>query len=259
VLALAFVLSACNGGGGSTQPPLSGEADKSAEQIVADSQAAMTATRTFRVTSENSGKSGSDKFAFAFDEQGGFSGTVDTAGVHADVVVVDGQVYIKGRQFWAKVYGGSGIPPGQLQIILSRIADHWAHDPADVLGLLQGSKQLIPADVPDCMGVHGKLSKGGTDTFNGQRVDVVNDDGSQPGGMPGRYLVADAAPHRLLHADSHGPQTVGTPPAVGKCPAGNPIAATDVDPTRKTAFTFSDFESVKPVSKPADTVEIAAG
>jgi hypothetical protein len=46
---------------------------------------------------------------------------------------------------------------------------------------------------------------------------------------------------------------------VGKCPAGNPVAAADVDPTRKTSFTFSDFDSVKAVTKPSDSVEIAAG
>ena len=94
--------------------------------------------------------------------------------------------------------------------------------------------------------------------LNGQRVVVINDDGSEPGGMPGRYLVADASPHRLLEADSHGPQTVGQQAANGKCPAGVNITAADVDPSRRTTFTFGQFDTIDPIANPGDTVEISA-
>ncbi|HEY8739764.1 MAG TPA: hypothetical protein VIN56_04135, partial [Candidatus Dormibacteraeota bacterium] len=258
LLALSPVVAACGPTAPST-PPLTGESNRTAAQILADAETAMAATRSFRVDSQNTTKTGSDSFTLSFADNGDFAGTVHTLGVSADAVVVGGQVYIKGREFWARVYSGSGIEPAQLQVILGKIGQRFAHDPGDVLGLLPGSKQLLPADIPDCMSVHGKLSKGGTDTFAGQTVIVLNDDGSQPGGMPGRYLIADAAPHRLLHADSHGPQTPGAPPAVGKCPAGPQVTAAAVDTSRKTTFTFSSFDRVGPVTKPTDTVEIAAG
>ena len=227
--------------------------------MLADAQAAMAQVHSYRVASTNEFKDGKSSFTFSFDAAGNFSGNLQTSGTSADVVVVEGQPYIRGNAFWSQIYSGSGIPAAQLQVILGKIGTHYVHDPNDVLSLVSDARQLLPADTPDCMAVHGKLSKGGLETLNGQRVVVLSDDGSEPGGMPGRYLVSDASPHRLLSADSHGPQTVGQQAANGRCPAGTNITADLVDASRKTTFTFSQFDTIDTIRKPTDTVEIAAG
>jgi len=36
------------------------------------------------------------------------------------------------------------------------------------------------------------------------------------------------------------------------------ITASDIDPSRRTTFTFSQFDTIDPITKPADTVEVAA-
>ncbi|GAC1334565.1 MAG: hypothetical protein NVSMB17_16370 [Candidatus Dormibacteria bacterium] len=251
-----LALTAC--GGQPALPPPSGEANKAAEEILADAQAAMRQVHSFRVASTNEFKDGNSSFTFSFDASGNLSGRLQVPGSQADVVVLAGQPYIRGNAFWSGIYSGSRIPPAQLQVILGKIGTHYVHDPNDVLSLVQDSKQLLPGNLPDCMGVHGKLTRGGTERLNGQRVVVLNDDGSEPGGMPGRYLVADASPHRLLEADSHGPQTLGRLAASGQCPAGSNITAGDIDRTRRTTFTFDQFDTIDPIRKPADTVEVAA-
>jgi hypothetical protein len=247
------------GCGSPALPPPSGEADLPAERVIADARQAMAQVHAYKVTSTNEFKDGNTTFTFSYDAGGNLAGTLQTSGTSADVVLTGGQVYIRGNAFWSRIYSGSQIPAAQLQVILGKIGTHYVHDPDDVLSLVGDSKQLLPANTPDCMGVHGKLTRGGSEMLNGQRVVVVNDDGSEPGGMPGRYLVADASPHRLLEADSHGPQTLGKQAANGKCPAGVDITAADVDPGRKTTFSFSEFDAINPIVKPADTLEIAAG
>ena len=240
-------------------PPPSGEASKPASQVLADAQAAMAQVHSYRVSSTNEFKDGTSSFSFSFDASGNLAGNIRTSGTSADVVVVDAQPYIRGNEFWSRIYSGSGIAPAQMQTILGRIGVHYVHDPNDVLSLVSDARQLLPANTPDCMGVHGKLTSGGTEILNGQRVVVVNDDGTEPGGMPARYLIADASPHRLLSAESHGPQTLGQQAASGRCPAGTNVTPDLVDASRRTTFTFSQFDTVDPIRKPADTVEIAAG
>jgi len=218
----------------------------------------MGQVHSYRVASTNEFKDGSSSFSFSFDSSGNLAGKLTASGNSADVAVVGGQPYIRGNSFWSSIYAGSGIPVAQMQVILGKIGTHYVHDPGDVLSLVQDAKQLLPANTPDCMGVHGKLSRGGSEILGGVRVVVINDDGTEPGGMPGRYLVADASPHRLLEADSHGPQALGQQAAHGRCPAGVNITASDIDPSRRTTFTFSQFDTIDPITKPADTVEVAA-
>ncbi|HEV3233415.1 MAG TPA: hypothetical protein VG329_02565 [Candidatus Dormibacteraeota bacterium] len=259
---LAFFMAGCNLPGQSTGGiAIGGEESKTADQVIADARKDTGGFKTVHVTFSTISKdAGSISFDVSSDENGNVTGGGATGDAKFDIVIIDGKTYIKGQAFWVKVFANGGTPDPSVQaLVQSKIGDHWVSG-LDSLGDSTTRSGLSPPALADCLGVHGTLSKGGTQTINGKKAIEVQDKGDSPGGRAGSRFIAVDSPHVLLRQTATGPTTAGSSPTTGKCaalatpapaPSGSP--APDAGPV---TIDYGDYGKPVSVTKPTDTVDL---
>ena len=201
VLAAALVLLLAGCGG-------TGEADKTADQILADAAAALSSAKSVHIDATQT--SGSGPFHLVIDlSAGGMArGTVDAEGTSANVIVAGGKFYIQGQSFFAKFAGAQAA---------AAIGDRWVIIPSSA-GISGFESFTDLKTLGDCIAAdHGTLSKGGTATVNGQAAVIVVDKGDKPGTAPGKLYVATSGTPRPLQVQITGETRSGTPPGGPKC------------------------------------------
>jgi hypothetical protein len=171
VLALTagtMVVAAC-GSSGTSSAADNGESAKSATQIVQDTAAAYRSATSVHLAGsvKNSGQTISLDIKIVRD--GNLSGTITFQGVTANVVIVGGKTYIKGKELFAQFAGGAAA---------AAIGDNWVAVPATAATQITGgfssftnfSKLADQLTTPT-----GAVTKGATTTVVGQSVITVSD------------------------------------------------------------------------------------
>ncbi|MGB2941085.1 MAG: hypothetical protein WBD38_12400, partial [Candidatus Dormiibacterota bacterium] len=164
--------------------------------------------------------------------------------------------------FWVKVFANGGTPDPSVQaLVQSKIGDHWVSG-LDNLGDSTTRSGLSPPVLADCLGVHGSLSKGGTQSINGKKAIEVQDKGDSPGGRAGSRFIAVDSPHVLLRLTASGPTTAGSSPTTGKCAApATPAPAPSGSPAPDSGpvtIDYGDYGKPVSVTTPTDTVDLAS-
>ena len=243
VLAIGLLLTAC--GSASSN----GEADKTADQILADAVAALKSAKSVHLqgsgTTGGSGPtSGSITVSADLASGGSARGEFSLAGAHLSLVSSGGKFYLKGRDFFSKVAGAQAA---------TVIGDRWVILPANAA--TQGFEQFTDlSTLATCVGLqHGTLSKGGTASVAGQSAIILIDKGDKPGTQPGKFYVATTGTPYLLEVDMTGTAAPGTPPGSAQCGGAS---------TGAGSFTISQFGasvSVTPPPNPLDLSTLSGG
>jgi hypothetical protein len=185
VLGAAAVLAA--GCGGSSGSKGSGEAAKSIEQIVADSETAAKSATSVHVA--GSGVSGGTPLSLDLHLVAGKGGKghLNVNGLSFDIVRVGPTVYFKGdTRFWGH-FGGGFVA----ELLKGRwLSERVGHGALASFAPLTDIKKLFHA----ILSTHGKLSKGATIAINGQSA-VALVDRSKGGGI--LYVATPGPPSPL--------------------------------------------------------------
>ena len=207
VLVAGLLMSACGG---------TGEAGKSADQILADAAAALRSAKSFHLDVSQSGTSSSSNgglgnVTVAVDVVAGqgASAAIKAGSIAAKLVISGGKVYLQGKDFWSKF---AGVQAANL------IGDRWVILPSGSTGLSDLLMFSDTAKLATCLQLdHGTLSKGGTTTVAGQDAVILVDKGDKPGTSPGKLYVATANPNYPLKSENSGATKPGTPPGGTQC------------------------------------------
>jgi len=227
----AVLLAACGGGGGS-------EADKSVDQIKADVQAALRSVKSFHIEATLTSEGTVSKFKLDSSGTGRLSGSVTLGTASAQLIIADGNAYVKGKELIAALASPE---------IAQTIDDHYLKIPVDQLG---GLGQLADASTfATCLfDVNGTLSKGNSVTVGGHAAIELKDAGDKPGSQPGVLDVQTDGPAYPLHF-----QTTGVRKAGGNArkECGGP---SNTDVNQQAVADLSGFGESVSVTVPTDVV-----
>jgi hypothetical protein len=234
---LGVVLVSACGSSGNTPPRPAGEASKTADQIVADAQAALSAATSVHLAMTGKAKDGAQSFDLEIT-QAGLKGTLSDAGVTANVILVAGHSYLQGPGFFAKYAGPEAA---------AVIGNRWVEMPPGTdLGL---TGLADPRTLAICMVAgHGTLSKGTTSTFDGTPTIAVLDKGNAPGDSPGTMEVATTGPAYPLHFVQTGPASPGTQVQPTIC--GPSSSSASGQETSDIQVTLSGFDAPATITAP---------
>ena len=237
VLAIGLVLTACGGGGGN------GEADKSANQILADAVSALRSAKSFHMEATSTGGS---PFELTLDvvSGGAARGKLTSSGASADLVATGGKVYLRGQNFFAKSAGPQAA---------AVIGDRWVIVPssADISGF---QELLDTSRLAYCLqNDHGTISKGGTGSVGGQAAVILVDKGDKPGTSPGKLFVAAGGTPYPLELAVSGNATPGTPPGGSQCGASGNSGTSGGTGT----FFLSRFDESITVTPPPNPLDLS--
>lgn len=242
---VALLASAC-GSSGSTPPRPAGEASKTADQIVADAQAALSAATSVHLLMTGQASDGTQSFDLEITRSG-LKGTLTDAGVTANLIVVGGNSYVQGQAFFAKSAGAQAA---------AVIGNRWVEMPQGTdLGL---SGLADPRTLAICMVAgHGTLTKGTTSTFDGTPTIAVLDKGNAPGDAPGTMEVASTGPAYPLHFVQTGPDSPGTQVEPAVC--GPSSSSSPGQQTNNVQVTLSGFDAPVTVTAPPTPFVLPSG
>lgn len=221
----------------------SSEADKSSSQILQDASTAIKAVSTYHLA--GSGQSGGSKIGFDLHIGGptAASGSVTMAGVTAQVVVVNGDAYLKGKDFLEQVAGSQAA---------TLIDDNWVKVPAsgssDLTQSFSGlanTKKLGGCLVSGFGGVN--LTKS-TATINGKPVVVL-----QASALTMDF--ASSGPTYLLQVRS-----TGSTPSFDDCMNGSSSSSSGSTPVTGSGgtITFDSWGSSITVTPPPHPIDLSA-
>jgi hypothetical protein len=159
---VALTLAGCGGGGSSN-----GEAKKTAEQVVADAQAAAKGAATVHVVGAGADNGTPLKLDLWLADGKG-KGHVEENGLGFDVVRVGDVVYVKGSDAFLQKFAGAGAA--------SLLHGRWLKGSA-TSGQLAALAPLT--DIQDffkgVLGQHGKIENKGETSRNGDKVVEIRD------------------------------------------------------------------------------------
>ena len=195
LVALLFVAGCGGGGGGGSNNQSSGEATKSANQVVKDAVDAAEAASSVHVAGQivDSGEKIGLDLTLVRDR--GATGTATLRGAKVDVVLVGGSGYLRaGSDFWKQVPHARFVAP--------LLADKWLKIPADNAQFgafvdLGNDKKLF-----DKLKVHGKLKNQGATTYKGQSVVAIYD----PKEHTTLYVAAAGTPYPVAIVKTQQPK-----------------------------------------------------
>jgi hypothetical protein len=251
VLVAATLSSAVLAGCGSSKRPAApnGEASKSAQQIVADAEAALGRVHSFHIDGAAKDVHGARvKFTADVVLPGRLRLAVIQSTGTIEFIFVDGNSYLRAsRDFWAR----HGARPD----VIAVVADRWVKLPASATSAAGlPSAWTSPATVGHCViGTDlGSLSLAGKGTVGAQPAVIVADQGDKPGGSPGRLYVATRGPPLPLREVSTGPEKPGGRPD----PRCNETETSSASIT-SGEFEFSRYNAPVKISAPTPVVELS--
>jgi hypothetical protein len=162
LLLFAILLAGCGGSKGN------GEADKSADQIIADAKAATHTATSVHVAGARTTGDTPLKVDLVLVAGKGGKGTITVNGLTFQLVRIGADAYFKGDATFWQQFGGSGLA----QLLNGR----WLKAPANT-GQLSSFTPLTDVGkfFDAVLGSHGKLQKGDETTIDGQKAIAVKD------------------------------------------------------------------------------------
>jgi hypothetical protein len=244
-----LLLAGCGAGAGPSAG--GGEESRTAAQIVDDARAAISQAHSFKITAKTTSKDGPSTLVLKSDGKGNATGSGTLSSATVQMIVKDGKVYIKGKEFFASLAQAAG--PATVNKVLAAIGEKWVLFPGNSFGDL--ASRLDSSSLADCLQDHGTLTRGGTQDVNGVRAVVVHDKGDTPGDSPGDIYVAVDSPHYAVRFTSSGAKTPGKPVAHGKCPAG--ADSTNSAASDSMVVDLSEFNAPVTVTAPTDVFDLS--
>jgi hypothetical protein len=205
-LALVALLAGCGGGGGTHAG--GGEAAKPADQIIADTVAALGRVQSFHLEGTATDTSGPSTLSGDVSIPGRLHIMLRRARSSAEIVLVGPYGYLKATRSF---YRRQGTPSR----LARSVADRWVRVPAATTpGVAEFAALTNPATIGHCLVAShlGTLTRVGTDSVDGRPVVVLADNGDVPGSNPGRLYVATEGPPLPLRATQTGPPKPGGKP-----------------------------------------------
>jgi hypothetical protein len=242
LLAIGLVLTACGSGGGGN-----GEADKSANQILADATSALKSATSFRIagTATDSSGPGSFDVTFVVGAGGGAKGKLTNGGATAQFVYSGGKFYVQGKDFFTK-FGGPQAG--------AVVGDRWVLLPASAAGQ-DFAAFTDPSALATCLSAdHGTISKGGTATVDGHEAVILVDKGDKPGTAPGRLYVATSGTAYPVKVDVTGATSPGTPPGGPKCSS---TTGSSGGTGGTASLTLSQFNATVTITPPPNPLDLS--
>lgn len=221
----------------------SGESDKSPSQILQDASTAIKAVSTYHLT--GSGQSGGSKVSFDLHIGGprAASGSITMAGVTAQVIVVNGDAYLKGKDFLQQVAGSQAA---------TLFDDNWVKVPGS------GASDLTQSfsGLADTKKLSGCLVNG----FNGV---TLNKSTATVNGQPAVVLQASAL---TLNFASSGPtyllqvKSTGSTPSFDACMSGSSSSSSGSTPITGSGGTisFDSWGSSITITPPPNPIDLSA-
>lgn len=251
-LFIVGVVAGCGGGGGGdgTSGGTNGEAAKSAPQILADTEAALSRVKSVHLEGTIKDKDGKTGLSGDIVLPGRLRLTLHNGKQVIDLEIVGRASYIKAnRVFWSETGAGGAVA--------ARLTDRWVKTPSDALGEVAHFEAATdPATIGRCfLGPHfGTITKAGTDSVNGQKVVVLADAGDQPGSQPGRlYITSEGAPLPLRLTESGAMKPGASPDA--RCRE----TKSDVSDTSPSSgdLRFSYHDKQVSIAPPPDAIDLS--
>jgi hypothetical protein len=197
ILLAAVPLAALAGCGDGDSSDANDVASKPANEIVADSAAALSKVRSFHAE----GNQGGTQVVADLELPQTLRILLRDKATSASIIAVEGSVYIKADEAYWKQQGVGRAAP--------KLAGKWLKSPTTTAELRDLTKGLDPETLSRCLTKeHGTLAKGGEETVDGQKAVVVVDKGDKPGTAPGKLYVAatgDPLPLRTLATGNERP------------------------------------------------------
>lgn len=221
----------------------SGESDKSPSQILQDASTAIKAVSTYHLT--GSGQSGRSKISFDLHIGGptAASGSITMAGVTAQVIAVNGDAYLKGKDFLQQVAGSQAA---------TLFGDNWVKVPGS------GGSDLTQSfsGLADTRKLGGCLVNG----FNGVTLTKST---ATVNGQPAVVLQASAL---TLNFASSGPtyllqvKSTGSTPSFDACMNGSSSSASGSTPITGSGGTisFDSWGSSITITPPPNPIDLSA-
>jgi hypothetical protein len=229
VIGLVCLLAACGGG----------EAGKSGDQILADAVAAFSSVHSYHIAGAMTNASGTTTFDFRIAGVRRLKGTLVAAGTSAEIVVVDGRIYVRGKEFLRKTAGDQ---------VANRVGDHYAKLPArtDLSQFDQLSDTSLAAKC--LLEQLGTTAKGKEGTLHNRNAIEIKGAGDKPGTFPVIIDVQTSDPTYPLHLSQMGPQKPGGTPPDPRCGRSDATSG-QID--------LSEFGASVDIAPPADVVDLS--
>jgi hypothetical protein len=242
-LLVLMPLAGCGGGGGKPN----GEAAKSADQILADTQAALSHIKSLHFEGTINDEDGKTDVTGDIALPGRFQMTFRNGNKVIDMLFVAHSTYLKANKaFW----DDAGIPGA----LAGRLANRWVKQNSSAIpGVAEFEAATDPATVGHCLlGPHfGTITKVGTDSVDGHKVVVLADAGDKPGSQPGRlYVATDGSPLPLRATETGATKPGGAPDAT--------CHETKIDTnTSSGELRFSDYDKNVDIKEPTDAIDLS--
>jgi hypothetical protein len=167
----------CGGGGDSPEP--NGVESKPAQQILADSGAALSKVKSFRAEATQGGA----KVVADVELPDKLRVAISDGQAAASIIAIERAVYIKANErYWREQQVGRAAP---------QLAGKWLKSPTTTTELRDLTKGLDPETLSRCLvKEHGTIVKGGKESVDGEPAVVLIDKGDRPGTNPGKLWVA---------------------------------------------------------------------
>jgi hypothetical protein len=236
---LAFAaLAALAGCGGDDSSDSNDVASKSANQIVADSAAALSKVKSFHAE----GTQGSTKVVADIELPEKLRIQIREKDSSASIIAVEGSVYVKANEaYWNDQGVGNAAP---------KLAGKWLKSPTTAAEFRDLTKGLDLETLSRCLSKdHGTLAKGGEETVDGKKAVVVLDKGDQPGTAPAKLYVAASGEPLPLRTLATGNER----PGGKKDPSCNPDGSRAEKGDEKT---FSRYNEPLDITAPAGAIDI---
>jgi hypothetical protein len=190
------------------------ESEKTPAQILQDASTATKAVSTYHVSGSGQSGSSTSTFDLHIGGPGAASGSLKLSGVTAQLIVVNGEAYIKGHDFLQQVAGSQAA---------SIIDDNWVMVPAsDASDLTRSFAGLTDTKkLGGCLvnGLNGINLIKSTATVNGRSVVVLN-------GPAITMAFASSGPTYLVQVKS-----TGSTPSLDNCKNGSSSSSSGSSPT----------------------------
>jgi hypothetical protein len=194
VVSLALAAAAC----GSDEPADPARAEKSADDLLRDAQAAFRAARSVRVTGQVVQDGRPIQLDMRIVRGTGASGSIVNDGVRVSLIRADRRLWLRGRRFWEQAIG---------QEVAGSIGDRWVLvPPSAAASAAAGIDAFTDLDgiLAQVLSPAGGMSKGPTQTIRGVRA-IGLDDGRS--GI--LWIAAEGAPYPLRIAAKAGSANQG--------------------------------------------------
>ncbi|HEX4106885.1 MAG TPA: hypothetical protein VHX88_02050 [Solirubrobacteraceae bacterium] len=228
--------------------PASNIASKSAPQILASAEAALSKVHSFHFQGVQNTTTGVATITGEFALPGGFDVNLDQRGQTISLILAHGVAYFRASaSFWRSQSGANGAELAKL------LANRWLSAGTSALPEVDQFVALTnPATVGRCVlgGKLGTLSVLGSSSVSGQPAIVLAAAADKPGTAPGRLYVAATGQPLPLRIMQTGGYTKGV--------TTDPVCHTTPDTGKETStVTLTDYNAPVTIAAPAGAVSLA--